>query len=119
MLLRISELSNVVPSSILPVRKPLPRGLYGTRPIPSSSRAGITSASGRLHHSEYSLCTAVTGRTACARRIVWAAASDIPKCLTLPCLISSCHVFDRNVRVNPMLIIKIDGLDLEPLERAL
>ena len=30
-------------------------------------------------------CSAVTGRTACARRMVFAPASDIPKCLTLPC----------------------------------
>src|SRR2546422_6233517 len=67
-MLRKSELSNVVFSSIVPVRKPLPRGLNGTNPIPSSSRVGSSSSSGRLHHSEYSLCTAVTGCTACARR---------------------------------------------------
>ena len=36
-LLRKSELSNVVFSFIFPVRKPLPRGLYGTKPIPRSS----------------------------------------------------------------------------------
>ena len=29
------------------------------------------------------------------------------------------HVFDRHVRVNPVLIEQIDGIDLEPLERAL
>ena len=34
--------------------------------------------------SEYSLWTAATGWTACARRIVPAAASDMPKYLTLP-----------------------------------
>jgi multimeric flavodoxin WrbA len=34
---------------------PLPRGLNGTNPIPSSSSVGNTSASGFLHHSEYSL----------------------------------------------------------------
>jgi len=68
----------------LPVRKPLPRGLNGTKPIPSSSRTGITSLSGSLHHSEYSLWSAVTGWTACARRIVCAPASERPKCLTLP-----------------------------------
>ena len=54
-LLRKSELSKVVFSFIFPVRKPFPSGLYGTRPMPSSSRAGITSASGLRHHSEYSL----------------------------------------------------------------
>src|SRR5712691_8817789 len=84
-MLRKSELSNVVVSSIFPVRKPLPRGLNGTNPIPSSSSAGNSSASGSRHHSEYSLWSAVTGWTACARRIVWTPASERPKCFTLPC----------------------------------
>jgi heme exporter protein B len=76
-------------SSIFPVRNPLPSGLYGTRPMPSSSSAGITSASGFRHHREYSLCSAVTGCTAFARRIVFTPASESPKCLTLPCPIRS------------------------------
>jgi len=62
--LRKSEPSNFVLSSILPVRNPFPRGLNGTNPIPSSSRAGSPSASGLLVHKEYSLYTAVTGSTA-------------------------------------------------------
>ena len=53
-----------------PVRKPLPSGLKGTKPMPSSSSVGRTSASGSRHHSEYSLWSAVTGCTAWARRIV-------------------------------------------------
>ena len=67
---RMSSLSNVVSSLIFPVRNPLPRGLKGTKPIPSSSSVGNTSASGPLVHNEYSLCTAATGWTAWARRIV-------------------------------------------------
>ena len=51
----VSDESNVVLSVIAPVRKPLPSGLKGTKPIPSSSRVGSTSSSGRRHHSEYSL----------------------------------------------------------------
>ena len=39
--------------------------------------------------SEYSLWRAVIGWTACARRIVFAPASESPKCLTLPACISS------------------------------
>ena len=35
--------------------------------------------------SEYSLCNAVTGWTAWARRMVLTPASERPKCLTLPC----------------------------------
>src|SRR5207249_5804841 len=67
----------------------LPRGLNGTNPTPSSWSVGSTSSSGCLHQSEYSLWTAVTGWTACARRIVFAAASERPKCLTLPSWIRS------------------------------
>ena len=48
-------------SSIVPVKNPLPRGRNGTNPMPSSSSIGSSSSSGRLHHREYSLCTAVTG----------------------------------------------------------
>jgi len=59
--LRKSVLSKVVFSSILPVRKPLPRGLKGTKPMPRPSSVGIISASGSLHHSEYSLWRAATG----------------------------------------------------------
>ena len=75
-MLRKSELSNVVFTSIFPVRKPLPRGLNGTNPIQNSSSVGSNSSSWRLHHSEYSLWTAVTGWTACARRIVCTPASE-------------------------------------------
>jgi len=89
MVLRMSELSKEVASLILPVRKPLPSGLKGTKPIPSSSRVGRISASGSRHYSEYSLCRAVTGCTACARRIVWEPASDRPKWRTFPAPIRS------------------------------
>ena len=44
---------------------------------------------GSLVQSEYSLWRAVTGWTACARRIVCTPASERPKCLTLPCWIRS------------------------------
>ena len=37
---------------------PFPNELNGPNPIPSSSRVGTTSASGSLHHSEYSLWSA-------------------------------------------------------------
>jgi hypothetical protein len=90
MVLRMSlPASKLVDALTVPVRKPLPSGLYGTKPMPSSSHAASTSSSGRRHHSEYSLWTAVTGWTAWARRIVPAAASDMPKCFTLPASMSS------------------------------
>ena len=53
--------SKLVASSILPVRKPRPSGLNGTKPIPSSSSTGSISFSGSRHQSEYSLCRAATG----------------------------------------------------------
>jgi hypothetical protein len=76
---RKSPAANAVEVSIVPVRKPLPSGLNGTNPMPSSESSGMISASGARHHSEYSDCSAVTGCTAWARRIVRGAASDRPK----------------------------------------
>jgi hypothetical protein len=60
-LLRRSESAKDVELSIVPVRKPFPSGLNGTKPMPSSARVGKISASGSRHHKEYSLCIAVTG----------------------------------------------------------
>ena len=91
--------------------------------MPSSSSVGRTSCSGSRHHSEYSLCSAATGWTACARRIVCTPASDRPKCLTLPSLNQVLHragdVFDRHVRVDAVLIEEIDPIGPEPLQRRL
>src|ERR1700761_5945555 len=86
---RKSVLSNLVDESILPVKKPFPRGLNGTKPMPSSASVGMTDASGSRQKSEYSLCRAVTGCTAWARRMVLAPASERPKCFTLPAWIKS------------------------------
>jgi hypothetical protein len=90
--LRKSPLAYWVVWSMVPVRKPLPSGLNGTKPTPSSSRVGTICSSGSRHHSEYSDCSAVTGCTAWARRIVRAPASERPKCPALPSSISSLTV---------------------------
>ena len=120
--LRKSSPAKLVLWSIVPVRKPLPSGLKGTKPIPSSSSVGRISSSGSRHHSEYSLCSAVTGCTACARRIVWTPASDRPKCLTLPCLDQLLHragdLLDRHLRVDPVLVEQVDRVGPQPLQRA-
>jgi hypothetical protein len=79
---RKSVLSNFVEASIVPVKNPCPSGLQGTKPIPNSSQVGSTSGSGSLVHIEYSLWTAVIDWTACARRMVFAPASERPKCLS-------------------------------------
>ena len=116
-------LSNVVFSSILPVRKPLPSGLNGTKPIPSSSSVGRISASGSRHHSEYSLCRAVTGWTAWARRMVLRAGFGQAEVLDLALadqlLHRAGHVLDRHVRIDAVLVEQVDGVGLEALERGL
>src|SRR6266540_3415690 len=88
-LLRTSESLNEVVLVIAPVRKPLPNGLNGTNPMPSSSSVGMMSASGSRHQSEYSLCRAVTGCTAWARRMTSTPASERPKWATLPAAMRS------------------------------
>src|SRR2546430_17650443 len=55
-LLRKKVLSNFELEAISPVRKHLPRGLNGTRPIPSSSNVGVTTSTGSRLNSEHSLC---------------------------------------------------------------
>jgi hypothetical protein len=112
--LRKSVLSNLVFSSILPVRKPLPSGLKGTKPMPSSSSVGMISASGLRHQSEYSLCSAVTGWTACARRMVctpgFGEAEVLHLALLDQVLHRAGHVFDRHVRIDAVLIEQVDGV---------
>ena len=121
--LRKSVLSNVVFSSILPVRKPLPSGLNGTKPIPSSSSAGSTSSSGSRHQSEYSLCRAVDRldgmRAANRLHAGFRQAEVLDLAFLNQVLHCSGDVFDRHVRVDTMLIEQIDRIDLEPLERSL
>jgi len=54
--------------------------------------AAFSSRSVRTWNREYSLCSAVTGWTPCARRMVSTPASDIPKWWTLPAWMSSLTV---------------------------
>ena len=81
MVLRMSELSNDVAASILPVRTPC-RGGRRAEADPELLQGRDDLGLGLPHHSEYSLCRAVTGWTAWARRIVCGPASDRPKCCT-------------------------------------
>ena len=61
-----------------PVRKPRPRGAYGTSPTPSSAITGASCSTSRVH-SEYSLCTSAIGCTPCARRSRSAVTSLSPR----------------------------------------
>src|SRR5438270_10823009 len=76
--LRQSPSSNCAAERIFPVRKPWPSGEKGTKPMPSSRVSGSTSASGSRVHREYSDCSAATGWTAWARRMVARPAADRP-----------------------------------------
>ena len=118
--LRKSVLSNLVFSSILPVRKPLPSGLKGTKPMPSSSSVGMTSFSGVRVQSEYSLWSAVTGWTAWARRMVCDAGFGEAEVLDLACLNEildgTGYVFDGDVGVDAVLVEQVDDIDFEALE---
>ena len=120
---RTSEVSKAIAASTFPVRKPCPRGLQGTKPIPSSSHVGSTSASGSRVHREYSLWTAVTGCTACARRDrlhpCFRKAEVLDLAFPDQVLHHSRHVFDRHVRIDTVLVQQIDNVGLEALERCL
>jgi hypothetical protein len=61
LLARKSSAANCVSAVKAPAKKPRPRGLYGTKPIPSYSSVGRMSVSGSRDHTEYSVWTAVTG----------------------------------------------------------
>ena len=112
-MLRKSVLSNVVFSLIVPVRKPLPSGLKGTKPIPSSSSVGRTSSSGSRHHSEYSLCRRRDrlDRVRAPDRLH--ARFGKAEVLDLACLDQVLHragdVLDRHVRVDAVLVEEIDA----------
>jgi len=70
-------------------------------------------------HSEYSVCSAVIGWIAFARRMVAADASDRPNRRTLPAATSSAIAPTVSSMgtglVDPVLVVKVDVLDAEPL----
>ena len=115
-MLRKSELSNVVFSSIFPVRKPLPKGLNGTKPIPSSSRVGSTSVfrlappqrvfalerGDRLDGVRATDC--LHSRFRKAEVLHFAFLDQV--------LHRARHVLDRHVRVDTVLIEQIDDIGL-------
>src|SRR5260370_13285789 len=120
-MLRKSLLSNCVSSLIFPVRKPFPRGLNGTKPIPSSSRVGSFfrfSPPQRVFALECSdrlngMC-ATDGLHPCFRE------SEVLHLSLLDKLFHGAgDVFDRHVQIDTMLVEQIDRIHLEPLERRL
>ena len=115
-------LSNVVVASILPVRKPAPNGLNGTKPIPSSSSVGRISASGlalpqrilaldRRHR--------LNGVRPADRLRPGLRQSEV---LDLACLDQvldrAGDVLDRHLRIDAMLVEQIDRSVLSRLSEA-
>ena len=66
------------------LRKPRATGLKATKAAPMSWQACSTAISGLRVHSEYSVCTAAIGCTACAFFSVEAETSLRPRARTLP-----------------------------------
>src|SRR2546426_6622056 len=118
-MLRKSVLSNFVFSSILAVRKPLPRGLKGTNPIP-----------GRQHllfrapppQRVFALNCGDRLDSVCAPDCLhsWFRKAEVLHLTLLDELLHrSRDVFDGHVRVNAVLIEQINDIGLESLEGGL
>ena len=101
----------------------MPKGLKGTKPIPSSSRVG--------HHGFFRFAPEERILALqCGHRLHGVgAANGLRAGLRQPevfdfafrdqVLDRPCDIFDRNVQVDAMLIVKIDRIDLKTLERGL
>ena len=120
--LRKSELSNVVFSSILPVRKPLPSGLKGTKPMPSSSRVGRIV---RLRLPPPQRVLALQRRDRLDRvraadrlHAGFGQAEVLDLAFLDQVLHRAGHVLDRHVRIDAVLVEQVDAVGPEPLERA-
>src|SRR6476660_5959427 len=101
-----------------PVRNPLPSGLYGTKPMPSSSQAPrMPLVSGSRVHSEYSFWSAVTGWTAWARGQRLDARLGHAKMLDFAfgdqVADGAGDIFDRHVGIDAMLVQQIDDLNTQ------
>lgn len=131
---------------MVPVRKPLPRGLYATIAVPDSLQASNSEAlpfspcSMSRIQGEYSICTAVIWWTLLARLNVSTETSDSPMFLILPSLFDVSlwisphtgrevlllqlhHDFERfldwRLSINAMAVIQIDIICLHLFEAAL
>ena len=118
-MLRKSVLSNFVSSSILPVRKPLPSGLKGTKPIPSSSSVGMHFLFGFAEPERvFALKRGdrLNGvRATDGFRSGFGEAEVLHFALLDEILHGAGYVFDRNFEVDAMLIVEIDRVDFESL----
>ena len=106
---------------MLPVRKPLPSGLYGTKPMPSSDSVGSISG---LRFSPPQRVLALQGRHGLHGV---SAANGLRRRLRQPemfhfaaldqFLDRSGHVLDGDLGVDAVLVEQIDGLHAQPAQR--
>jgi hypothetical protein len=106
-----------------PDRKPLARGLNGTKPMPSSSHAGMTSASNIRSMIEYSLWIAAIGVTACAPADLLDGGLRLSPATDLALRDQLAHhsgnVLDGHRRRYPVLVIQLDILSPQTRQRRL
>ena len=112
--------SNWSVDRIVPVRKPLPSGEYGTKPMPSSRSSGSTSGSWSRVHSEYSDCSArdrVHGVRAADRVDPGFGEPDVAY-LALGDQFGdgADGVLDRGVGVDAVLVVEVDVVGAEPAQ---
>src|SRR5438105_6837636 len=88
--------------------------------MPSSAQSGRISTSTSRVHSEYSICTALSGCVAWARRRRARLAYAEIAHLALAHEITHCPdcVLDRHGRIDTMDVIKVDDISFEPLQTA-
>ena len=121
--LRKSVLSKVVVSSILPVRKPLPSGLNGTNPMPSSSqrrqdlRLGLAPPQRVLALQRRDRLDGVRAADRLHAGLGQAEVLDLA--LADQFLHRAGHVLDRHVRIDAVLVEQVDAVGPQPLERRL
>ena len=120
--LRKSPLANSVVSSIFPVRKPLPSGLKGTKPIPSSSSVGRICVL-RLSPPERVLALQrrdrLDGVGAADRLHAGLGEAEVLDLPLLDQLLHGAgHVLDRDVRVDAVLVEEVDRVGPEPLRAS-
>ena len=103
-------------------QKPRASGLKATKVAPVSRQASSTAISGLRVQSEYSVCIAAMGCSACALRSVAAETSDRPRLSTLPSLHQPGHrthaFLDGHALVPAMQVIEVNDVGAQPPERG-
>ena len=110
--------------SILPVRNPSPTGAHGTKPMPSSSQVARTPFNSTLRvHSEYSVLDGGNGLHGMGAADGFRARLGEAEVQNLALLDEVFHragdVLDRHGRIDAVLVVEIDAVGPQALERFL